>query len=127
MSSKTTVPSSKRLLQPIQRLVKSADVVWMRWVLKTRWLNTVDSLGKSPVEESILDVQLMNRPMPRESQGQHCTNNSSWLNHRTESVGVVDARTLSETPENLASFITLQRTVSLEFVLKIHLPDTTLA
>jgi hypothetical protein len=55
----------------------------------------MDGLYKSPMEEGILDVQLMNWPRTGEGQWENDTD-GSVLHHGTEHLIVVNTRTLSE-------------------------------
>jgi len=78
MSSEATVPSLRRLLQTIQRLVETTNCSRVSRVNKTCRLGAVDSLAEGSMQESILDVELMDRPMLGESDGQNCTDSSRF-------------------------------------------------
>jgi len=69
------------------------------------------------MKESILDIQLMNRPIVRKSQRQNCAN-CSWFDNWAESLIKINPWTLCEATENPASLIALQSTISLELVLE---------
>jgi hypothetical protein len=73
------------------------------------------------VKESILDIQLMNRPVLRQCQGKNHTN-GCWLDHWTESLIIINTWTLSETPENPTSLVSIKRTIWMKLVPKNPLP-----
>ena len=63
------------------------------------------------MEKRILHIQLVHRPRARESEREdraHC----SRLHHWTEGLIIVHTRPLGETPENPASLVALQCTIS---------------
>jgi hypothetical protein len=59
---KLLVPRPGALLQAVERLVEQADVLGLSRIDEARWLLTVDRLVKIAVQESVLNVELMNRP-----------------------------------------------------------------
>jgi hypothetical protein len=59
---KALVPRPGRLLEPVERLAETTDIVRTTSVNKAGRLLTVDLLIKSAMEEGVLDVQLVNRP-----------------------------------------------------------------
>ena len=62
------VPSSRCLLEAVERLVEPADHIWAGGIGKSRGLTAVNCLSQSAMEESILDIQLMHRPGARASE-----------------------------------------------------------
>ena len=62
MRGKATMPGARCLLQPIQRLVQAAHIIWSGGVDKTSWLSTVDCLRQSAMEKGILHIELMDGP-----------------------------------------------------------------
>jgi hypothetical protein len=56
------VPSTRSLLQAIERLVEMKDMVRMIRIHKTERMLTVDDLINIAIEKGILDVKLTNRP-----------------------------------------------------------------
>ena len=120
MHSKPTVPSPRSLLQPIG-LVQTTNKIRMGGILKTRRLYAVNCISQGTMQKSILDVELMNRPAPRESQREHCVN-SGWLHHRTESLREIHTRPLGKTTKNLVHHIPFERPVRPELVLEDPLP-----
>jgi hypothetical protein len=77
-----------------------------RAVNETSRLHTIDGLIKGAMQERILHIELMDRPVMEESHCEHCTNGSRF-NNRTESLIKINPRTLSEIAENAASLIPL--------------------
>jgi hypothetical protein len=55
----------------------------MSGILETRWLSTIDCLGQGAMEESILHVQLVYRPLLGEGQRKDSAN-CGRLHNRTE-------------------------------------------
>jgi len=82
----------------MQRLVQATDKVWMGGILKTRRLHTVYCLSESAMQEGVLDIKLMNKPLTGESQGKHRAN-SGRLHHWAEGLQKVHTRLLRETAE----------------------------
>jgi len=62
------------------------------------------------MKESILDIQLMNRPRAGQSQCEHNTD-SSRLDDWTESLIIINAWSLSEASENPSGLVTIKRAV----------------
>jgi hypothetical protein len=56
------VPHTRSLLESIEGLVESTDMLRPRRVDEARWLLTIDHLIKIAMEKGVLDVELMNRP-----------------------------------------------------------------
>ena len=69
------------------------------------------------MEESILDVQLMNRPRTGQSQSEN-NSDSGRFDNRAESLIVVDAGPLSESPKNPTSLVMIKRAISQKFTAK---------
>jgi hypothetical protein len=64
----TVVSCSRRLLQPVEGLVEPAHQLRVRKVNKTGGLIAVDHPGDCVVEECVLDVELVHRSNPEDSQ-----------------------------------------------------------
>jgi hypothetical protein len=56
------------------------------------------------MEKGIVDVELMDRPVLSDGNGQNCPN-SCRLDNRTESLTVVDTGALGEAPEHPTCFV----------------------
>jgi len=67
------------------------------------------------LKEGILDVKLMNRPIPGVSYSEDRAD-SGRFDNRTEGFIVVNTGALSEATKNPTSFVSLQRTISVEFM-----------
>jgi len=67
------------------------------------------------MEKSILDIKLMNRPIPGMSYGEDCAY-SGRLDNGAESFIVVDTGTLSEAAKDPTSLLTVQRAISMKFM-----------
>ena len=92
------------------------DEVQVSRVDKTSWLATVDPLAERAVEEGVIHVELMHKPIARESQRQHCADRGRF-DHRAKGLIVVDFRALSEATRHPTCLVAIQGTVSLELVL----------
>ena len=90
-------------------------MIWMCRVKKTSWLSAVDSLSQGTMEERIVDIQLMNRPVLVKSQAEDGANGGR-LHIRTESFVEVDARSLSEPAKDPTRFVALEGSVGVELV-----------
>jgi hypothetical protein len=62
--------------------------------------------------EAILDVQLVDRPIPREGEGEDGPNGDS-LDDRTEGIVVVHSGVLSEALKDPTGLVAIQSTISL--------------
>jgi hypothetical protein len=67
------------------------------------------------MEEDILHIELLNRPVMGDSSGEHHAHSGRFHN-RAESLIVVDSGALSETPKDLASLVVIEGPVSAELV-----------
>ena len=85
-------------------------MIWMCRVKKTSWLSAVDSLSQGTMEERIVDIQLMNRPVLVKSQAEDSADGGR-LHNGTESLVEVDARALSESAKDPTRFVALKRTI----------------
>jgi phage-related protein len=88
-----------------------------RGVLKTKRLLTINCFLKRTMEESIFDIELVNRPLRRDGYTENCANGAG-LNNRRESFIVVNAMLLRKTATNPPSFIARKTTVRVEFLTK---------
>jgi len=67
------------------------------------------------LKKGILDVKLMNRPIPGVSYSENCTD-SGWFDNGTEGFLVVNAGALSEAAKDPTSLLTVQRAISMKFM-----------
>jgi len=105
------------MFQPVERLVEAANKVWVSRVLESGRLSSKHCLRQSTMEESILDIELVNRPLAGESQRENRAN-CGRFNDWAECLGKVNTRALSEATKNPTCLVTLQRTVGEELVLE---------
>jgi hypothetical protein len=89
------VPSLWSLLQTVEELVEPAHQVGVGGVDESCGLGVVDRLRESAMKESVLDVELVHRPAPRERQSEHDAD-SGGLHHGTKSLIKVYASALGE-------------------------------
>jgi hypothetical protein len=68
MSGKPVMPSTRSLLQTIQRFVEPTYKIRARGICKTLGLNAVDYLSESTMQERILHVKLVNGAVLREAR-----------------------------------------------------------
>jgi hypothetical protein len=85
------------------------------WIGKTRGLAAVDSLSEGAMEEGILHIELLNRPVMGDSSDEYCAHGGRFHN-RVEGLIVVDSGALSETPKDPASLVAIEGPVSAELV-----------
>ena len=67
------------------------------------------------MKKRILDIELMNRPVPRMSKCEDCTD-SCRFDNGTECFIIVNARALSEASKDPASLVSVQRAISMKFM-----------
>jgi hypothetical protein len=89
--------------------------VGVSWIGETCGLAAVDSLSEGVMEESILHIELLNRPVMGDSSDEHRVH-GSWFHNRAKSLIVVDSGALSETPKDPASLVAIKGSVSAELV-----------
>jgi hypothetical protein len=89
--------------------------VGVSWIGETRGLAEVDSLSEGAMEEGILHIELLNRSIMGDNNGEHRAHGGQFHN-RAESLVVVDSGALSETPKDPASLVAIEGPVSVELV-----------
>src|SRR6185437_6972778 len=87
------------------------------WINKTWRLLAINCLIKMTMEKSILDIQLMNRPVARGCNTQNCPD-GTWFNNRTECLIIINAMLLRESPNNPTSFVTSKGTIRMILMLE---------
>jgi hypothetical protein len=92
-------------------------MIWASRVNKAGGLSVVDCLGKSAMQEGILDVELVNWPVSGESQAEDGADGGG-LHNWTESLIEVNTRVLGEATENPARFVPIQGTIGPHLVLE---------
>jgi hypothetical protein len=116
----TLKPSPGSLFETIQRFLKKTNMIRSRGILKTKRLLTVNFFLKRAMEESIFDVELVNRPLRRDGYTEYYANGAG-LNNRRESFIIVNPVLLRKTATNPASFVARKTTVGVEFLMKTPL------
>jgi hypothetical protein len=101
------VPGTGRLLQSIQGLVQAAHQLWLGKIREAGGLTSEDNLTERVVEEDILHIELLKRPVAGGSNGEHCADGGRFDN-RAESLVVVNTRALCKPPEDSASLVTVE-------------------
>jgi hypothetical protein len=112
---------ARGLLEVVEGLVELADHVGVSRVDKPNGLSVVDCLRQGAVEEGVLHVELVDRPVPRQSQSQNSLDGGR-LDHRTEGIVVVDPGALGEAPEHRVGLVPLQGPVAIQLQLEDPLP-----
>jgi hypothetical protein len=69
------------------------------------------------MKEGVLDVELVDRPVPGEGEGEDSVDGGE-LDDEAESLIVVHAGSLGETPKNLASLVAVEGAIRSQFVVK---------
>jgi hypothetical protein len=82
------VPHLRCLLQDVEGLVEPAHQLRVRRVNKASGLRTEDQLRECAMEEGILDMELVHRPTPSDSQSHHSLDGGR-LDDETEGLIVV--------------------------------------
>ncbi|KAL2583894.1 hypothetical protein AAZX31_14G103900 [Glycine max] len=88
--TKFTKPSTRRLLQPIERSMKLTHKAILPLSNKPRWLLHINILLKITVEKGILNIKLMEGPVTNSSHSKKQTN-SGEFGDRRESITVINA------------------------------------
>lgn len=103
------------MLQSIQGLLQTADVVWGTRVDESWRLLTVNGLLEVAVKKCVLHVQLVNRPGARRGNAEYRPYGGRFDN-RAEGLVVVDALALGETSDNPASLVASEGPIGMELV-----------
>jgi hypothetical protein len=117
----TLVPSSRGLLEAVERLVQTAHMLGTSVVDETRRLLAVDLLVKSAMEEGILDVELVNRPGTRDGDAEDGADRG-WLHNRTKSLIEVHIGLLREPANDPTSLVVCKTPIRSKLVLEDPLP-----
>jgi hypothetical protein len=107
MGGEVTVPVPRCLLEVVQGAVQPIDQIRTSGVDKAGRLAGVDYLYQSAMEEDILDIELMDRPVPREGEGEDDTNDDK-LNDEAEGLVVVHFGPLSEAPKDPTGLVAVE-------------------
>jgi hypothetical protein len=99
--------------------------VGVSWIDETRGLVAVDSLSEGVMEEGILHIELLNRPVMGDSSGEHRAHGGRFYN-RAESLVIVNSRALSETLKDPASLVAIKVPSARNLCVKTHFSVMTL-
>jgi hypothetical protein len=80
-------------------------------------LAAVDSLHQSAMEEGVLDVELVDRPVPREGEGEDDTDGGE-LDDGVEGLIIVHFGALGEAPKDLAGLVAVEGAIRSQLVAK---------
>jgi hypothetical protein len=94
------VPSSGRLLHPVDRLFEAADPIMLRVINKPRRLAAIDYLRESTMPERVLHIKLVDRPGTWDGQGKHRSD---------------DGRALGEATKNPTSLVLFQGVIEVKW------------
>lgn len=111
------VPSAGSLFEAIQKTVETAYEVRVRGVDETNRLATINCLKKSTMQESILNIQLMNRPIMRKSERKD-NPNSDGFDYWIERLIEINTGFLGESTENPLCLVSVKGAIGLKFVPK---------
>jgi hypothetical protein len=122
VEGEATVPSPQRLLEVVQRAIQPTDQIRASRVDETGGLAVVDRLCQSAVEEDILDVLLMDRPVPGEGERVDGLNVGE-LDDGAEGLNVVHSGTPSEALKDPTGLVALERAIRCQLVPEDPLAD----
>ncbi|KAL4590438.1 hypothetical protein LXL04_003367 [Taraxacum kok-saghyz] len=122
VDNKTLVPCPGSLFEAIQCLTQATDMMRVMGAHVTRWLLHVDLFGEVTVKESIFDIQLMYRPVPRYRNGKNCAYRSGF-DDRTKGVVKIQPWLLGKTLCHKATFVAVK--FSMRVKLMAIKPQTT--
>jgi hypothetical protein len=113
----TLIPCPRSLLEAIQGLVKTAYVVGVALVNKVGGLLTVDLLVKDATKEGILDVELVDRPRPRDGDAEDDPYRGR-LDDGTEGLVEIDARLLREAANHPSCLVPSKAAIRVKLMFK---------
>jgi hypothetical protein len=105
---------------PYKDFVEAGDQIWLSGIGEPHRLTAVDGLTESVVEEDVLHVKLLNRPVESSSHGEYCAD-SGRFNNRAKSLVVVNARALCEPQEDPMSLVATESPIGEELVCEYSL------
>jgi hypothetical protein len=114
--SKPLVPRPRCLLQAIERLVEQTNMLGSSRVDEARGLLAVDHLIKIAMQESVLDVELMNRPSTGDGNAEDDMNRGRF-DDRAESLVIVNAGLLREPANHPPCLVSSKTTIGAKLML----------
>ena len=112
-----TKPSPGSLLEAVQRPVEAADMRAALGVYVAGGLLIVDGLHERAVEEGVVDVKLMNRPLVGECNGVDGAHGGQF-HDRTERLLKINTGSLREAAEDPTRLVSIQGAIGLQLVSK---------
>jgi hypothetical protein len=122
MRGKPSVPSARCLLETVEGLVEPTDMSRKSRINKPCGLRTVHCFRQNPMEEGVLHIKLMNRPVPGVSQGEDSANGGR-LDDRAECLVIVNTRSLCKSAKDPTGFVSVQGAISMELMLEYPFPS----
>jgi hypothetical protein len=104
VGSEAVVPSPRHRLQAEEGLVEPTHQLWVSGVNEAGGLALGDFVSEGAVEEDVLNIQVVNKLSPRETESQNSVDGSG-LHHKSESLVVVHIGALGEPSEDPTSFV----------------------
>jgi hypothetical protein len=90
MSGKTLKPSTRGLFESVERFKEATNICGMLRIDEAGRLLTIDHLIEISMEESVFDIELVNRPVVGEGEGEDNADGGRF-NDRTEGFVKIDA------------------------------------
>ena len=117
MRGKMAVPCTRRLFEAVEGLVQTTDIVRMRGIHEASGLRAVYRLSQGTMQERVLHIQLMNRPIPRQGQRQNSADGGRF-DDRAEGLIKINTRPLRKATKNPSCFVSVKRAIRLKLVTK---------
>ena len=115
------VPSARSLLEPLQGPREQAHMIRRRLINEPSRLLTEHLFLKMPMKKSIRNIHLVHRPGARNRQLKNSPNRAGFDNGG-ESVGEVNTCSLTKTPNDPTSLVSVKSTIRMKLVLEHPLP-----
>jgi hypothetical protein len=107
----------RRLLEAVEGAVQLADQIWVSSIDEAGGLAAVDSPRQSVIEEGILDIELMDRPVSGEDEGEDGVNGGK-LDHGVEGLIVVYSGVLGEASKDPTGLVAVEGAIRSQLVAK---------
>jgi hypothetical protein len=109
------------MLQAVEGFVELANMIRQGRINKACGLLAVHGFRQGAMEEGVLDIELMNGPVPGVSQSEDSTNGGG-LDDGTECLVVINTWALREAAKNPAHLVSVKGAIGMELVPKNPLP-----
>jgi hypothetical protein len=104
------MPGTRCLLETVESLDHTTQMLWLRMINKPRWLTHVHFLLKNTMKESVLNIELAKMPTIRDRERKKQMN-SSRFDNRTEGVIVVKTIPLFKPFRHKPRLVPFNRTI----------------